>query len=130
MTVTIPEAYRHLNIESGEHANEVDLFVDAANEWVASRIGQPGWISATAAAARPNIIKVATLFLISHLWESQRGPAASPLDGDLATTGGLLGFAIPNRVAELLQDSSTTATPKHSFPDAASWPDPVKYLAP
>lgn len=136
MTVSVDEALEQLNTDAGSvDAGELQLYVDAANEWVDGRIGQPGWMSVADAAVRPNVVKLATLFLVDHLWESQRGPAASPLSG--AEEGGTLvlsGFAIPNRVRELLQDNTTARVgsggPSFSFPDAVGWPDPVEWPAP
>ena len=50
--------------------------------------------------------------------------------GDEIVTVASRGFAVPNRVLELLQDSGTnaSATGVSSFPSAASWPDPVECL--
>lgn len=134
MTVTVAEALEQLNTDAGSvDAGELQLYVDAANEWVDGRIGQPGFISVADAAARPNVVKLATLFLIDHLWESQRGPAGSPLGDDYASPLVVVngrGFAIPNRVLELLHSDATKPAAVGSFPAASSWPDPVEWSAP
>lgn len=43
--------------------------------------------------------------VVSHLWTSQRGPAAMPMGGGEMTTIPGFGFAIPNMAAELLNGS-------------------------
>lgn len=120
MTVTIDEAIDHLNITESEDQVEVELYVNAANEWVATKVADP---SAYA-------VKLATLFLIQHLWNSsQRGPTAVAIDDEIVTVTGV-GYAIPNRVRELLQPYLVQAAPAYSFPDAAYWPDAAERVTP
>lgn len=123
MAVTLPEALDQLNIDdSSDELYEIQLFVNAANEWIATKT------SSTPRA--PSAVKLATLFLIDHLWRSQRGPSGTPLDGDEIVTVSGVGYAIPNRVLELLGVDLNRPTPRSSFPDAAAWPDAVEYRAP
>lgn len=50
--------------------------------------------------------QLAALIIIQHLWETQRGASALPLvEGETVVPG--LGFAIPNRAADLLKLDST-----------------------
>lgn len=52
----------------------------------------------------PASINLAGKIILTHLWETQRGPTAQPSLGGMETTmipG--MGFAIPNRAAELLK---------------------------
>lgn len=55
----------------------------------------------------PAAVRLATVIIAAHLWETQRGPASpsGPLAAsadDFSTVPGL-GYAIPNRARELLQ---------------------------
>lgn len=121
MTVTSDEAREHLNLTETEDELELDLYVNAANEWVATKVSDSD-VDAYA-------VKLATLFLIQHLWNSsQRGPTTIAVDGELVTVTGV-GYAIPNRVAELLQPYLARTSPTYSFPDAVAWPDSVEYPA-
>jgi hypothetical protein len=126
VTVTLDEALDQLNIEDASDVAEIQLYVDAANEWVDRRIGVAGWVAST----EVNTIKLATLFLVDHLWESQRGPAATPLGGDEFVQVASRSFAVPNRVIDLLRDPSRNAAAAHAFPDACAWPDPAEWPAP
>jgi hypothetical protein len=120
VAVTVGEALRQLNLDDDlDDIVELKLYVDAANEWVAGKV----------ADTSPASVRLATLFLVDHLWGSQRGPVASPTSDDLVFVNSKA-YAIPNRVLELLGPyllSSTTSAPVGSFPDARSWPDPVEY---
>lgn len=127
MAVTVAEASAELNIAvpTGAALTELTIYVNAANEWMGTKV------TATQEASYPNLVKLATLFLIDHLWGSQRGPAATPLaDDELVMVRGI-GFAIPNRVLELIDAiPGRKATPTYSFPDAVAWPDSVEANAP
>lgn len=123
MTITLSEALKQLNIDPAPaDTTELQLYVDAANEWVATRVTNTG----------PAPVRLATLMLLDHLWETQRGPASSPVDDDLGAPG-TFGFAVPNRVLELLAPymgaglGSRPSSPAYSFPDAVAWPDPVEW---
>lgn len=122
MTITFDEALSQLNMESPEDPAELELYVDAANEWVATRVSDTS----------PAPVRLATLMLLDHLWETQRGPASNPVDDELGTPG-TFGFAVPNRVLELLapyMSSGIGAKPAvstFSFPDAVGHPDPVEW---
>lgn len=120
MAVTIDEAIDHLNITEREDQVEVELYVNAANDWVATKVADPDAYA----------VKLATLFLIQHLWNSsQRGPTAVSLDDEIVTVTGT-GYAIPNRVRELLQPYLAGTSPTYSFPDAAAWPDAIESNTP
>jgi hypothetical protein len=60
----------------------------------------------------PAGVRLATLIIAAHLWETQRGVSPSPLTlqgsdaGDFAVPG--LGYAIPNRARELLAPYATS----------------------
>lgn len=118
MTITLDEALEQLNVTSSDDEDEISLYVDAANEWIATRVTDTS----------PTPIKLAALFLVDHWWESQRGPVGTPLSDDTVTYNGR-GFAIPNRVMELLGPyiSGTSGSPVGSFPDAVAYPDPVEW---
>lgn len=124
MSVTIDEALVQLNMASpsAEVVAEVTLYMDAANEWVATRVSDTS----------PTPVKLATLFLLDHLWDMQRGPSTSPVDEETGTPYSF-GFAIPNRVLELLapyMGAGAGAKPSavsYSFPDAVAFPDPVEW---
>ena len=124
MPITVDEAKTQLNITGSGDEAELTLYVAAANEWVATRV----------ADTSPSPVKLATLMLVDHLWETQRGPATNPID----ETGNpyAFGFAIPNRVLELIAPYMTSgfgskpAASSYSFPDAVAYPDPVEWPAP
>jgi hypothetical protein len=121
--VDLAEAKQHLNIDDDEDVDddEVEFFVDAANEWVATQV------DAADLTARP--VQLATRELIRHWWvSSQLGPA-SPADLE-ADDIGLIGLRIPPIVHEMLGpflagDGAEAPAPLGSFPDALDWPDPV-----
>ena len=122
MSVAPEEARNYLNLSQDEAGAELNLtlIVDAANAWVASKV--------TDTTAAP--VKLATLELIRHWWEVQRGPSAAPLDEDYVDVS-VMGYGIPNRVKQMLDPYMTaTAGPSGagSFPCAAPWPDPVEPL--
>lgn len=120
MAITLREAYDELNIDAGAEAPvEVALYVAAANEWIAKKVTDP-----TAAASAP--VKVATLMLLDHLWQSQRGPSGVAMPGEEMVEVRGVGFAIPNRVLELIEPYMVRVRPSGSFPDATCWPDPVE----
>lgn len=123
MSVTITEALDQLNVSMGSpDVAEITLYMDAANEWVATRVSDTS----------PTPVKVATLILLDHLWETQRGPATSPLVDEMVTVASS-GYAIPNRVLELLAPymaagiGSRPAAASFSFPDAVAFPDPAEW---
>lgn len=122
MTVSLEEALDQLNITDSEtDLEEVQLYVDAANEWVATKVTD----------TTPAPVRLATLFLVDHLWESQRGPAAVPFgEEDLVVAS--RGYAVPNRVRQLLEPylaATSRNVPTYSFPDAVAWADPVEWPA-
>lgn len=124
MAITVDEAVAELNLDDDDDIDvgaELGLYVDAANEWVALKVAD-----LTRAAASPNVIRLATLFLVDHLWEAQRGPATQPLPGDEVVVVAGKGYAIPNRVRELLQPFTARTEARGSFPTAGWWPDPVE----
>jgi len=118
--VTLSLARRHLNFDDDEHTDDAELgfFLIAANEWMAAAVTD----------LTPAPVLLGTLELIRHWWETQRGPG---FDGTLSDDGtglGLRGFAIPNRVRELISPwaaPAATGAPLGSFPDAPRWPDAV-----
>lgn len=120
--VDLAEAKQHLNIDDDIDDDEVEFFVDAANEWVATQV------DAADLTARP--VQLATRELIRHWWDaSQRGPG-SVVDAEDGFSLGLLGFAIPTRVKEILGPylsgtATAPAAPVGAFPDPLAWPDPV-----
>lgn len=123
MSITIEEALDQLNVSmSSPDVAEITLYMDAANEWVATRVSDTS----------PAPVKVATLILLDHLWETQRGPATSPLSDEMVTVASA-GYAIPNRVLELLAPymtlgvGSRPAAVSYSFPSAVAFPDPVEW---
>lgn len=120
MPITVDEALVHLNIDDIDDAAELSLFVEAANEWIAERVVD---------TAPTPILTLASLFLVEHWWESQRGPVGTPVDdGDPLVFNGR-SYAIPNRVLEILGPwlLDETAAPEFSFPDAVAFPDPVEW---
>lgn len=123
MSITFNEAVAQLNYQHGPtDPTELNLYIDAANEWVAMRV----------ADTSPAPVKLATLLLLDHLWNTQRGGAFTPVDEETGTPY-TFGFAVPNRVLELLAPymargaGANPASASHAFPDAAGWPDPVEY---
>lgn len=103
--VTLDKLKRDLNIEEHDDDDELTFFLAAATTWVAKRVQD----------ISPEPVQLAILNLVNHLWETQRGPAAGPLDEDTLNRPGL-GYAIPNRVAQLLGPYVGGATPRGSFP--------------
>lgn len=119
MAITLDEAKTHLNIPLTylDDDTELELFVDAANEWIAAEVTDD-----TTAVAR-----LATRMLVAHWWQTQRGPAGGSFGDDGDGSRGAW-FSIPNKVRELLQEKHAAAsTPQGSFPDAVAWPDSVEY---
>lgn len=125
MGVTLDEVVGQLDLDVGDDLVEVELplLVDAANEWVA------GKVTATEAVAKPSLVRLATIWLVGFWWEAQRGQGATTLIGDELVTINGIGFAIPNKVADLLVAVHEKPGPTGSFPAAAAWPDPVEWLA-
>lgn len=120
MAITRDQALAQLNFTSApSDTTELDLYVEAANEWVASKVDDPSSATATLAA----------LFLVDHWWSTQRGPVASPLDDEdeVVEIRGTT-YAIPLKVLDLL-DLKPNPQPLGSFPDAVGWPDPVEWLS-
>lgn len=104
----------HLNLlDDSDDLDELIVYVAAGNEWIATRV----------ADTTPAPVRLATLELIRHLWDSQRGPQSTPLSGDDIVTASGVGYAVPNRVLELLGPYRRKAKPTFSFPDAQPWPD-------
>jgi len=117
VAITLTQALAQLNLpEEPVDPTELELYVDAANEWVATRVSDTS----------PAPVQLATLFLLDHLWETQRGPSATPLDVETGLTVGF-GFAVPNRVLELLRPYLSSPGPTGEFPDAVAFPDPVEW---
>ena len=122
MSITLEEALAQLNIDSPDDETELGLYIDAANEWVAKRVSDTS----------PAPVRLATLMLLDHLWETQRGPASNPVDEEMGTPA-TFGFAVPNRVLELLApymsagSGSKPAASTYSFPDAVAFPDPAEW---
>lgn len=117
MTITLAQAKSQLNIDPADSSadTELQLYVDAGNEWVAEKVTDTS----------PAPVKLATLLLIDHLWTTQRSPTTSPLDtADTVSPGGLI-EAIPDRVSGLLAPFITAQTPSYDFPDVVDWPDPI-----
>lgn len=75
---------------------------DYTHSWGLSR----GWCTVVYLAGLqsiPSRIKLAGLILAAHLWQTQNGGGGLPFPGDSDPTPTLgLGFAVPNRVKELL----------------------------
>ncbi len=119
MTVTRDQAADHLNMNgvADVELTKLDLYVDAANGWVGSRVTDTA----------PSAVQLATLFLIEHWWASQRGPDAF-VDDEFVGVGSV-GYAIPTRVQELLGPFMGRSSPSGSFPTASAWPDPVEWPA-
>lgn len=119
MTITLADALEKLNIPNdSSEVYEVSDYMDAANEWIAEKVTDTS----------PAPVKLATLFLLDHLWSLQRGPAvANPIDDYGVGFIGSPGFAIPNRVLELIAPYITKTGPLYSFPDAVAFPDPVEW---
>lgn len=112
MAITIEDAKQHLNKTGTADDDELTFFVGAANEWIANEVDDDDSFTA----------QLATRMLVAHWWETQRGPAANPIDGERKGAW----FSIPNKVRELLQSKADAAlTPRFEFPDAGGWPDPV-----
>lgn len=113
MSVTLDQALDQLNIRpTSSDVAEVQLYTDAATEWIDSKVPDTS----------PTPITLATLFLIEHLWESQRGPASTPLSDEMVEVSGK-SYAIPNRVLEMIEPFRSKARPAGSFPTATLWPD-------
>lgn len=124
MAVDLTQAKVHLNIDLTDTTDDAELqfFVDAANEWIATQV------AAADLTAKP--VQLGTLELVRHWWDSQRGPAGGVLDDSENWHLGLLGFAIPTRVRELIgpyRSSASTAAATGSFPDAPTWPDSARW---
>lgn len=120
MPITLPEAKAQLNVAGDDDDGEIMLYVDAANEWIATRVTDTD----------PTPVKLAALFLVDHWWTSQRGPIGTPISEETMFIDGR-GFAIPNRVLELLGPYiTTTAAPRFAFPDAVAHPDAVEWPVP
>jgi hypothetical protein len=60
--------------------------------------------------SEPAAVRLATLIVAAHLWETKRGAAPLPMagGGDVTTPG--LGYAIPNRARDLLVDYAVSVT--------------------
>lgn len=123
MAITLAQAKLHLNIDATDTTDddELQFFVDAANEWIATQVGSADL------AAKP--VELATRELVRHWWAmSQLGPMDVPEPGDDI---GLIGLRVPPFVHEMLgpyltgNASASPPAPVGSFPAAASWPDPV-----
>lgn len=120
--ITVDDAIDELNItDPADMSAELVRYVDAVNQWVATRVSD----------TTPAYVKIATLLLLDHLWSSQRGPGGGPLavDDESVTVAGV-GYAIPNRVKELLEPVRIKTSAMSSFPAAMSWPDSVEWPSP
>ena len=118
--VTLAQARLQLNMDDPSDTTddaEVEFYIQVASDWISTQVSASD-------LTRP-AVQMATLELIDHLWESQRGPGVDPLDDQGSFTLGLKGFAIPNRVAELLAPFASTTAPLGAFPIASTFPDPA-----
>lgn len=115
--ITVDEAFEQINSNDPNDYSEVALYVGAINEWITDRVSD----------TTPGYVKLAALFFLDHLWSSQRGPSGTPLSAETIEVSGR-GFAVPNRVLELLGPvlDDEHPAPQHSFPSAGGWPDPVE----
>lgn len=113
--ITIDEAFDQLNLDDPNDYAEVALYAGAVNEWITDRV----------ADTSKEYVRLAALFFIDHLWTSQRGPSRTPLSSESITVGGQ-GYAVPNRVLELLDPGLARAEATGSFPSAGGWPDAVE----
>lgn len=119
MTVTLDEAIDTLNITDDDLSWRVQLYVDAANEWIEANVDEDYLERST--------VKLATLFLVEHFWNSsQRGPTGPDVGEDFVMVSGI-GYAIPNRVKELLGISLAQSGPSYEFPEAVAFPDPAEW---
>jgi hypothetical protein len=116
MAVTLAQAKDRLDVVTSADDAQLQLYVDAANTWVAARVSDTA----------PAPVVLGTLLLIEHWWA---WPVGAPADE--ASFGGR-GFAIPNRVKELLDPYlSATSAPTSGFPAADCWwPDAVVPVSP
>ena len=94
MIVTLDAARRHLQFEDEDHEDDDELlfFLSSASEWMAKKVVD----------VSPKPVQNATLELLRHLWDTQRGPVDGSLDSDTLVRPGS-GFAIPNRVMQLIE---------------------------
>lgn len=113
--ITVAESFEQVNSASPNDYDELALYTAGVNEWIEDRVTD------TSKA----YVKVAALFFVDHLWTSQRGPSGTPLSEETIEVGGL-GYAVPNRVLELLDPGLARAAPVGSFPTSRGWPDPVE----
>lgn len=105
-SVSVDDVRRHLQDDEAElDEDELGFFLDTASEWVAKKVP----------SLSPNPVRMAILNLVEHLWDTQRGPAAGPLDPETLTRPGA-GYAIPNRVAQMIAPYMTGSAPRGSFP--------------
>lgn len=115
MAITLDDAKAHLNKQTVADDDELQFFVDTANEWITAEVSEPDSFRS----------QLATRMLVAHWWTTQRGPAGGPLDDEGGDSRGSW-FSIPNKVRELLPEKADKATtPRFEFPDAGGWPDPV-----
>ena len=100
-TVDLDLARRHLNFDDADHVDDQELqfFVDAANEWVAANVSDTS----------PTYVTLGTLELIRHFWDSQRGPVNGSVDVDLSSN-------IPPLVRQLLEPVLLDSASKISAP--------------
>lgn len=111
---------KHLTIDldDTDDDEELQFWLDVATEWMGTQVSD----------LTPSPVQGAIRVLVAHLWDTQRGPAGTPLDDNELETVSGYSFAIPNRVKELIapyMKSRTASAPVGSFPPAASWPDAV-----
>lgn len=118
MSVDLDQACSFLNLDqNSDDLTKLGLYIDGANEWVGSKVED----TTTATAV------LATLELIRHWWEPQRGPSAAPVDEEFVEIDSR-SYAIPNWVAQLLGLGGPAAPAgASSFPCARAWPDPVEW---
>lgn len=123
MSVTFDDALTHLHIEepTGLEATNLDLYVEAANQWVGAKVAD---------TIPEYVLQLATLLLIQHWWErSQLQQVNTLVDEQYVDIEGRT-YAIPSGVRELIEGfllTSVRPAPVSSFPDAAAWPDPVEW---
>lgn len=123
MAATFDQAVAILNLDpddmTGGDAIELQLYLDAANEWIATKVTDTS----------PAPVTLATLELLRSLWESQRGTDASPLAGDDPVPVNTLSAVITSRVLELIGPYMHKAVPLGlaNFDQVPGWPDAVEW---
>lgn len=117
--LSLDAAKAHLNAEDSDDDAEIAWYLSVAIDWVTKKVSD----------ITPTPVKMAILEVVRHLYDTQRGPGATPLDpdggGDAAI--GSFDFLTVPRVRELLGPYLLQPTPVGSFPDARVWPDQIEW---